>query len=309
MSNDSISERANHPPQDRQESAEDDEAIFGDHNIPEGQRSTPAGALVAGSPADVARDATPGSAVPGDVRADKEGSCYLPDETRPSDYYDNLLQPSRATNTRNGETPRSDTARIYATQAVPIEVARQLERELAEARTARTFWREKHDTIARLSTPGATNKHNYIGHHDAWDLYCKVWHECFPREVQVGISPAALALFADRLAFSSTSNHSELADKLEALAGKVTEGPWAWDQRGEKINEWGLGVAFDHTDKPLSGRFTDEDAQYVAEVCGTEGATVNYSDPDLICELRNNLPEIIAALRGTRSARAKGQSD
>lgn len=49
----------------RQESEEDDEAILGDHNIPEGQRSSPAGALDGGSPADVARDATPGSAVSG----------------------------------------------------------------------------------------------------------------------------------------------------------------------------------------------------------------------------------------------------
>jgi hypothetical protein len=95
----------------------------------------------------------------------------------------------------------------------------------------------------------------------------------------------------------SSTRRSELADVLERLERKATIGPWAWDQRGEKINEWALGVAFDHSDKPLRGRFTDEDAQYVEQVCNTEGATVNYADPDLICELRNNLPEIIAALR------------
>jgi hypothetical protein len=40
------------------------------------------------------------------------------------------VSPSR----NESETPRSDAARIYATQAVPIELARQLERELADAR-------------------------------------------------------------------------------------------------------------------------------------------------------------------------------
>lgn len=97
---------------------------------------------------------------------------------------------------------------------------------------------------------------------------------------------------------SSIAARNELADELERLAAEVTPGPWAWDQRGEKINEWALGTAFDAHEKPLSGRFDDEDAIYDVQVCQTEGATVNYTDPALICALRNNLPEIIAALRG-----------
>ena len=112
--------------------------------------------------------------------------------------------------------------------------------------------------------------------------------------VKAGSTPAGSA--------SSTVARNPLADTLETLGAMATTGPWAWDQRGEKINEWGLGVAFDANEKPLSGRFTDEDAQYIEQVCQTEGATVNYDDPELICALRNNLPEIVAALRGTPSS-------
>lgn len=102
----------------------------------------------------------------------------------------------------------------------------------------------------------------------------------------------------------SHARSSELADRLESLGAEATYGPWAWDQRGEKINEWALGTAFDSNEKPLAGRFDDDDAIYDMQVCQTEGATVNYADPELICALRNNLPEIIAALRGARSATA-----
>lgn len=100
----------------------------------------------------------------------------------------------------------------------------------------------------------------------------------------------------------SSDGRSKLADVLEQLGAEATEAPWAWDQRGEKINEWGLGIALRSDETPIAGRFTEEDVQYVEQVCQTEGATVNYSDPDLICTLRNNLPDIIAALRGTLSA-------
>lgn len=87
-----------------------------------------------------------------------------------------------------------------------------------------------------------------------------------------------------------------LRERLKKLDAKATSAPWAWDARGEKINEWGLGVAFDKDEKPLAGRFNDDDAVYAEQVCHTEGATVNYNDAELICALRNNLPMIIAAL-------------
>ena len=88
-----------------------------------------------------------------------------------------------------------------------------------------------------------------------------------------------------------------LASELEALDRSATEAPWAWDQRGEKVNEWGMGVAFTKDEKPIVGYFKDEDAIYVEQVCSTEGATLNYNDPKLICALRNNLSAIIEALR------------
>lgn len=90
---------------------------------------------------------------------------------------------------------------------------------------------------------------------------------------------------------------SKLADELEALGKNATEGPWAWDQRGEKVNEWGLGIAMKADEQPYIGHFRDDDAVYVEYVCSHEAATCNYEDPALICALRNNLPEIIAALR------------
>ena len=92
------------------------------------------------------------------------------------------------------------------------------------------------------------------------------------------------------------SNIKALVERIDALEKRATPGPWAWDQRGEKINEWGLGVAFDANDNPLIGRFDAEDATYVEQVCQTEGATVNYADADLICALRNAWPDLKAAL-------------
>lgn len=90
--------------------------------------------------------------------------------------------------------------------------------------------------------------------------------------------------------------NAELVKTIDALYEKATKGPWAWDQRGEKTNEWGLGVAFDKDDKPLSGRFDDDDAQYVEYVCSHERATCNYADPELICTLVNAWPQIRAHL-------------
>src|SRR5690606_29888752 len=45
-----------------------------------------------------------------------------------------------------------------------------------------------------------------------------------------------------RLVTPSSTRHSQLADELEALDRAATPAPWAWDQRGEKVNEWGMGV-------------------------------------------------------------------
>lgn len=98
-----------------------------------------------------------------------------------------------------------------------------------------------------------------------------------------------------------TPSPANLANKIEKLAAEATPGPWAWDQRGEKVNEWALGTAFDARENPLAGHFTDENADYDEYVCSHEAATCNYGDPELICALRNNLPAIIAALRSVPS--------
>jgi hypothetical protein len=93
----------------------------------------------------------------------------------------------------------------------------------------------------------------------------------------------------------------ELIAELDVLEANATPGPWAWDSRGEKVNEWALGTAFDKNGQPLSGRFTDDDAIYDEYVCSHEAATVNYTDPEFICALRNAYPklrEAAAALSG-----------
>lgn len=92
------------------------------------------------------------------------------------------------------------------------------------------------------------------------------------------------------------SELSRMIDELDALEAKATPGPWAWDQRGEKTNEWGLGIAMRSDESRISGRFTDEDAIYDEYICSHEAATCNYSDPDLICALRNAWPTIRTAL-------------
>lgn len=100
----------------------------------------------------------------------------------------------------------------------------------------------------------------------------------------------------------SSTRRTDLADELEALDRAATPAPWAWDQRGEKINEWGMGVALKVDETPIAGRFTDEDVDYVEYVCSHEAATCNYNDPALIAYMRNNLPAIIAALRSVAAS-------
>ena len=93
-------------------------------------------------------------------------------------------------------------------------------------------------------------------------------------------------------------------EKLERLLAEATPGPWAWDERGDKVSEWGLGTAYrlqDGVEVPVSGMFTDEGVLYDEYVCSHEAATGNYKDPELITVLRNLAPSLIAdwkAMRG-----------
>lgn len=84
---------------------------------------------------------------------------------------------------------------------------------------------------------------------------------------------------------------------LKALEAKATSAPWAWDQRGEKINEWAMGKAFKGVDAeiPIAGFFDGEDTVYDRYVCSHEDTTCNYNDPHLIAGLRNAFPAILAA--------------
>lgn len=62
---------------------------------------------------------------------------------------------------------------------------------------------------------------------DAWTVYCEVWHELFPRDVKVGLSPAALAEFADRVptARSETTSLNLLKDLRYELSRLMAGAP------------------------------------------------------------------------------------
>ena len=91
----------------------------------------------------------------------------------------------------------------------------------------------------------------------------------------------------------------------------VLPGPWAWDERGDKHSEWGLGTAYrlqDGVEVPIAGMFTDEGVLYDEYVCSHEAAIGNYKDPELITALRNLATSLIADWKQMRGeiGRLKG---
>ena len=112
------------------------------------------------------------------------------------------------------------------------------------------------------------------------------------------------------------TDSADLAAVLEHLASKGTPGPWRVGEpnfhctmnhqhgKGEchyAMHGW-MGESFwrgrIHRDKPMA---TNADAEMVAGTWDYEyGGIRNEADSELICALINNLPKILAALRGSK---------
>ncbi len=99
--------------------------------------------------------------------------------------------------------------------------------------------------------------------------------------------------------------------EMDGRCKKATEGPWAWDQYGEKVNAFLVGVAIGKDGAACNGRVEteryDPDGNVFVEevlwctVLGQkEGATVNYDDAAFIAHARTDLPEAIEEIKRLR---------
>lgn len=100
-----------------------------------------------------------------------------------------------------------------------------------------------------------------------------------------------------------------LTDILKAkldLCEKATAGPWAWRSYGEKSNNAILCTAVDNDDKPISGRFEEEqynEATGEYEIVATADEFIaykennaNYADFNFIASARTDVPALVKAL-------------
>jgi hypothetical protein len=85
--------------------------------------------------------------------------------------------------------------------------------------------------------------------------------------------------------------------ELARLLDAATERPWSWEQIGEKVNGYVIGVAFTEDGEPIAGRVQEPDFVVDGILVGEhEAATCNYDDPGLIVTAVNALPGLLAAL-------------
>jgi len=99
-------------------------------------------------------------------------------------------------------------------------------------------------------------------------------------------------------------------DELNAIKDrmmKATVGPWAWEQYGEKVNGYHIGIAMDKNDNQCEGHVDteryDEDQDVFIEdilwkenVGNVEDSTLNYSDADFIAHAREDIPKLVAEI-------------
>jgi len=103
------------------------------------------------------------------------------------------------------------------------------------------------------------------------------------------------------------TNKEEVLKRIGEIKKRVegaTDGPWAWDRYGEKVNCFQVGIAFDKNENPVEGRAEteryDPDSDiFVEEVLWKdgigykEGAVINYNDADFIAHSRTDVPFLI----------------
>jgi hypothetical protein len=87
-------------------------------------------------------------------------------------------------------------------------------------------------------------------------------------------------------------------DAVQARVDAATEGPWAWEQTGDKDNSWAVGCVMDEDEQPLSGRLETGQGIVVEGVC--EGIDHNPADAEFIAHARTDVPALIAELRVAR---------
>ena len=82
---------------------------------------------------------------------------------------------------------------------------------------------------------------------------------------------------------------------------KATPGPWAWEQYGEKSNNFHVGIAVDKHDQPVYGQTEtmpyDEDKDLFVEeiiwhdsIGDSQETNCNYDDAAFICAARTRWP-------------------
>jgi len=91
-------------------------------------------------------------------------------------------------------------------------------------------------------------------------------------------------------------------EAIEARAEAATPGPWAWEQYGEKVNAFSVGVACDEDGNLINGRISEGDIIadtiiYRSEIGSHEAAVVNYGDPDFIAHARTDVPALCATAK------------
>lgn len=122
------------------------------------------------------------------------------------------------------------------------------------------------------------------------------------------------------LSAMTVEERAALLKEWGRLAEGATDGPWYWEQPGEKSNGFVVGVTY----PPSSGLWRewcdehgsndnapDDYPEPVEQVCEQWGATVNYEDAAFIASSREALPALrayVAELEG-RLAEVKGQHE
>ena len=106
------------------------------------------------------------------------------------------------------------------------------------------------------------------------------------------------------------TNREEVLKRISEIkkrVGSATEGPWAWEQYGEKVNCFHVGVAFDKDENPVEGRTETErydldsdifieEVLWKDDIGYQEGAIVNYDDADFISHSRTDVPFLIGVI-------------
>ena len=97
-------------------------------------------------------------------------------------------------------------------------------------------------------------------------------------------------------------------DEIKKRVEGVTEGPWAWEQYGEKVNCYHIGTAADKDGNPVEGHVETErydldsdtfieDILWEDDIGYKEGAVVNYNDADFIAHARMDIPFLIEFIK------------